>query len=196
MGYSILNLNQYNTTKWSGGSTTELFIYPEVAQYSERDFGFRISTATVEVETSTFTPLPGFERNLMVLEGEMTLTHNGETQEALGKFDVDTFDGAWDTKSDGTCTDFNLMTNIEFDGDICGVPLTKNELVQVELEDEVEWLFIYNLKKPISVIIGNKNLVLESGELLKIHEVDFDELSLHSEQDSECVLVMVSRTED
>ena len=191
---SVKVLNSFKATQWSGGNTTELFIYPPTSSYSERNFGFRLSTASVEVANSTFTPLPGFERNLLVLDGKMSLTYNGETHETIAKFEVATFDGGWETKSEGTCTDFNLMTNSEFDGDVMGLSLPTNELLQVELEDEVDWLFIYCLKNPVSVIIGNKNFLLNAGELLKIDEVDFDEFSLDGQNESECVLAMISRT--
>ena len=43
------------TSKWSGGSTTELYIYPPQAVYREGNFKCRISSATVEVEKSDFT---------------------------------------------------------------------------------------------------------------------------------------------
>jgi len=33
---------------WSGGLTYEYMIYPETARYSDRDFVFRISSATRE----------------------------------------------------------------------------------------------------------------------------------------------------
>jgi environmental stress-induced protein Ves len=195
MRTSIFNPEKFKSTKWSGGTTTELCIYPESAQYSERNFGFRISTATVETETSTFTPLPGYERNLMVLSGEMTLTINGELKEPLSKFDVETFDGSWDTQSSGTCKDFNLMTHPDYDGDVCGLSLTKSELLQIELEDEADWLFIYNLQHPITLIVGNKNFELAPGQFLQIEEVDFDEFTLYSQEDAECVLTVIARAE-
>lgn len=70
---------QHTTTKWSGGETTELFIYPENANYKAGNYQFRLSTATVEIEASTFTPLPGVDRTLIVLEGEMQLDHKIST---------------------------------------------------------------------------------------------------------------------
>ena len=72
-------VNQYNEPKiWSGGTTTELFIYPEGATYEDRNFKFRLSIATVESETSEFTPLAGVKRTLMLLHGELTLKHEGQ----------------------------------------------------------------------------------------------------------------------
>lgn len=54
------------TSKWSGGSTTELYIYPPQAVYREGNFKCRISSATVEVEKSDFTSLPGVKRYLSI----------------------------------------------------------------------------------------------------------------------------------
>ena len=50
------------TSTWSGGTTTQLAIAPEGAVYAERSFLWRVSSATVELETSDFTPLPDYNR--------------------------------------------------------------------------------------------------------------------------------------
>ena len=47
--------NTFPTSKWSGGETTELYIYPADYQYKKRDFLFRISRATIPKEKSIFT---------------------------------------------------------------------------------------------------------------------------------------------
>ena len=44
-----ISAQRFSTSKWSGGSTTELFIWPKDASYAERRFNIRISTATVDV---------------------------------------------------------------------------------------------------------------------------------------------------
>lgn len=45
----------YPVSNWSGGKTTQLFIYPENSEYAKRNFLFRISSATVDCERSEFT---------------------------------------------------------------------------------------------------------------------------------------------
>ena len=60
-------------SEWSGGKTRQIFIYPPGAQYADRDFIFRVSSATVELDESDFTPLPDYRRFLSVLEGSVTL---------------------------------------------------------------------------------------------------------------------------
>lgn len=99
---------EYATSRWSGGTTTQIAIAPAGAVYAERDFLWRVSSATVELETSDFTPLPDYERFLSTLRGTVRLTHGEETLE-LNPGSVHRFDGGAPTCSAGTCTDFNLM---------------------------------------------------------------------------------------
>ena len=111
------------TSQWSGGTTTQLAIYPQNAEYKERNFQFRISTATVEAEESTFTKLPGVSRKLMILDGEIRIEHSDHHSKTLKKFEQDEFSGDWDTISFGKATDFNLMTISNAFGDIEAIPL-------------------------------------------------------------------------
>lgn len=105
----ILPASQQHTSSWSGGTATQLHIYPEESTYASRNFLFRISTATVDTETSTFTSLPGFKRILMILNGGLSITHQHHHTKQLGPFETDTFDGSWETSAIGKVTDFNLM---------------------------------------------------------------------------------------
>jgi environmental stress-induced protein Ves len=71
----IMTIEHYKNSdliinNWSGGITTQLAIYPKDANYKKQNFQFRISTATVEIEESVFTKLPGVSRKLMILNGE------------------------------------------------------------------------------------------------------------------------------
>ena len=99
----------YTVSDWSGGRTVQLSIGPEGEQYADRKFLWRISSATVELETSEFTALPDYERLIAPIRGEMILSHNGGEEILLRPFDVHRFDGADLTISKGKCTDFNLM---------------------------------------------------------------------------------------
>ena len=99
----------YNTGKWSGGETTEFAIYPEKANYIDRDFIWRLSSATVDVDESTFTKLPEFDRILMVLEGEAVLAHGNERTVKLTALEQDSFCGDAGTKSFGKIKDYNLI---------------------------------------------------------------------------------------
>ena len=100
----------YNTSKWMGGLTKELSIYPKDSKYLERNFIWRISSATVDVEESDFSKLPDYDRVLMVQTGEVVLSYEGHRVIRLKELEQDRFDGGWKTKSFGKITDFNLMT--------------------------------------------------------------------------------------
>ena len=105
----IIKNEEFKTSNWSGGKTTELAIFPRDCQYINRDFTWRISSATVDDEESDFTRLPDYDRVLMVLKGEVVLSYENERVARLKELEQDSFDGAWKTKSFGKITDFNLM---------------------------------------------------------------------------------------
>ena len=52
MEWTLLTQDQYLTTLWSGGTTTQMAIAPEGAVYADRDFLWRFSSAKVELEHS------------------------------------------------------------------------------------------------------------------------------------------------
>ena len=112
-----LTETDYVTSTWSGGKTIEIAIRPEGAVYAGRDFLWRISSATVELEESDFTVLPDYDRLIAPLSGRMELVHRkaeatddpGTGPFLLSPYTVHSFDGGDLTHSKGQCTDFNLM---------------------------------------------------------------------------------------
>lgn len=109
MKWKIHKAEENLTSRWSGGTTAQLSIYPESSTYEKRDFIWRISSADVETNESDFTQLPEFDRILMVLEGEVILSHEAERVSRLSQYQQDRFDGASHTKSFGKIKDFNIM---------------------------------------------------------------------------------------
>lgn len=105
----LIKEDDYITTEWSGGKTTQLFIYPEDSNYKELNFKFRLSSATVELDKSEFTKLEGVDRFITPLDNELKLTHNHKDYISLKPFEVYKFDGGVNTTSYGKVRDFNLM---------------------------------------------------------------------------------------
>ena len=99
----------YRVSRWSGGETREFLLFPEGASYAGRDFLWRVSSATVELLESDFTPLPDYRRYLTPLSGALKLSQDGGPFRTLGALEVLEFDGGAETKSRGEVTDFNLM---------------------------------------------------------------------------------------
>jgi environmental stress-induced protein Ves len=118
MAIEIIRRAEQRSSSWSGGTTTQLAIFPPDASYRHRNFLFRLSTATTEAEQSEFTSLPGVTRHIMLLNGALVLQHEGHHTKTLSVFETDTFDGGWITKSQGKATDFNLMTKGNTEGTV------------------------------------------------------------------------------
>jgi len=109
MKYSLFKQENYKTSRWTGGATKELAIFPETADYLERNFIWRLSSAQIEKEEASFSRLPDYDRVLMVLEGEVVLSYEGQRVARLKELEQDRFDGEWKTVSFGKITDYNLM---------------------------------------------------------------------------------------
>jgi len=110
MKKQIYKEDNYKWSKWSGGNTRELVIYPPNAEYLDRDFLWRLSSADSDLEESSFTKLPDYDRILMVLEGSVVLSHGEERSASLSAFEWDAFDGAVKTKCFGKLIkDYNLI---------------------------------------------------------------------------------------
>lgn len=100
----------FKTSSWSGGTTTQLYLYPESSSYAQRDFQLRISSATVDLEESDFTPLPGVERFITPLDGTFVLTHPNMPPVKMEALDEPYhFSGEVPTHCVGRAKDFNLM---------------------------------------------------------------------------------------
>lgn len=131
----IVKKSELQTSHWTGGTTTELLIFPKSATYKKMDFDFRISTATIEVNKSTFTSLKGVQRTLMVLEGTLELIHKNQHAINLKPFQKDTFMGDWETISRGKAVDFNLMVREpELSGNVQGLSIEQNGFATLDAE--------------------------------------------------------------
>jgi len=159
------------TNHWSGGTTTQLAIYPKDAEYKERNFQFRISTATVETEESTFTKLPGVSRKLMILDGEIKIEPKSHYTKILKKFDQDEFSGDWETKSYGKATDFNVMTTGNTSGTLESLQLKTDEIFVLENSKKSDFIVIYVytgcIKLNANSIEKGDVLIIESDKPIK-----------------------------
>jgi environmental stress-induced protein Ves len=168
--------HQFSAKAWANGTTTELVKYPPESDFVKRDFIFRISTATVEAEESTFSDFSGLTRVLMVLEGSMTLIHEGRYQKQLNPYDQDTFDGSWSTKSIGKVRDFNLMCNHQAVGKSCAISLNEMEKQLISFTQKRVVLFIHTGQ------FRCFDQILNAGDVLDIESSDCKEFEL------ECLL--------
>ena len=158
--FKILRESDRKISNWSGGVTKELYIYPEDGNYQSRDFKFRISIATTELESSTFTKLENTNRVISILDGHMDLEHKNHHSISLDKYQIDRFKGHWDTFSKGKVTDFNLMIK-NGNGDFFFKEFSKEE--KINFPKEIKTInFIFCISEKITVDENE----LKQGEIL------------------------------
>ncbi|MBU1014717.1 MAG: HutD family protein [Bacteroidetes bacterium] len=191
MQSTILHSANFKTINWPGGTTTQLFIYPPTAEYLQRNFIFRLSTANVNTETSDFTSLPGVSRQLMVLEGETLLIHENHHSKKLGKFDMDEFKGDWKTSSIGRCTDFNLMTKEKASGELSAITIEKYHLTEYQIDKKLSWLFIYAFSGKIRIGLNDGTHDLNQGSLLVIKHPDGTKIAIEGIEKSELIFAEI-----
>ena len=165
---SIIRKEDLDTNKWSGGTTTQLYIYPQNSSYAAKDFQYRISTATVDIEESTFTKLSGISRCIMVLNGEMELSHKNQHNSKLKKFETDKFEGDWETTSRGKVTDFNLMTTDGKAGSLDSSTLKEGELFPTSKLQKDTTIALYTINGSINLQYSENNTTIQSGDIIII----------------------------
>ncbi|MFD1553764.1 hypothetical protein DNU06_09755 [Putridiphycobacter roseus] len=174
----------FKTNNWSGGTTTELYIHPAQSVFKNLDFDFRLSIATVETATSTFTSLPGVSRKLLLLEGSLHLNHLGHHETDLKPLEWDTFSGDWQTLSKGKVTDFNLMLTGKNTGDFEIIKTVEKKEISIALKADI--ICFYVKEGGLKV----KNQVLNKDTLL-VHHVDTENTVLSINPNTTLIIVRI-----
>lgn len=189
---TVIPKAEQQTSNWSGGTTTQLYIYPHGSSYVNRDFMFRLSSAEVEIPESTFTKLPGVSRKIMVIDGELKLEHEEQHTIFLKKFETDSFSGDWNTKSFGIATDFNLMTTGNVKGSLQGKIIQENDSVSQLIFDKENFVCFYLVKGIVEITFGETACKLFSNDLSIFCKEDIAEkITLNAIEYSELVEVRV-----
>lgn len=169
----VSKVNQ-KVSDWTGGTTTELLIFPENSSVSEQNFDYRISTAQVLVEKSEFTFFPNYERKLAILEGNLKIQHNQSEWYSLKTGEQTEFKGVWETRSEGQVVDFNVIYSDKYRSSIDWV----NHLTLADFNQGNEVVGIYCLNGTIQI----NDILLEKGDFIHANGV------VHSVLNSEDVL--------
>lgn len=186
MSHTIYRAIDRTSISWASGTSTEIFIHPSDGDFVTRNFIFRISTATVEAESSTFTFFEGITRHLMILKGHLTLTHEGRYTKEMKPYDQDTFSGEWPTTSVGKVTDFNLMLKHGATGSLVHQHLVANE--NIEHHSHAQRKFVYVAAGQLRF----HNEILEAGDLLAY---DKAEIELKANLESDLIFIEVNLPE-
>jgi len=185
MQINLTKKEQLKTSTWQGGTTTQLAIYPKEAIYKNLDFIFRISTATIEVEESTFTSLPNVSRVIMVLDGELTIQHKNQYTKQLKKFDTDNFSGDWETSSIGKVTDFNVMTRGSAKANALGFSLLEKSKKEFILNSDI-----------MAIYVSSGAIVIELSSTQKVNASQGNIVLIRKEKINETFAVFTQKTSD
>jgi len=110
MNIHLLSKKDSKASIWSGGLTYEYLIYPQTASYADRDFIFRISSATIEQEPSVFTKFKGYHRYLVMLDNDLQIEVNKE-RKVYEKYEIMKFNSDDEVTSYTKGIDFNWMVS-------------------------------------------------------------------------------------
>lgn len=182
MAVIIRTKESFTTTGWSGGKTTELFIFPENSSVTDRNFNFRISTATVEIEETAFTFYTGYQRKLMVLQGELFLDHEDQHAVLLKPFDQDQFSGEWKTKGKGRVVDFNVIYEPNIELELAHEDIDEGGYFTLHRSDRT-FMFIFNGSGTVQ---GNS---FEQGDLVCVENEPL--ISIQAKKALKIILVHV-----
>lgn len=172
-----LRAKDFKTSVWSGGTTTQLYLHPETGSYADRNFQFRISSATVDLEESEFTLLPGVVRFITPLDGSFVLTHPGVPPVKMAALAAPyRFSGEVPTHCVGKATDLNLMLNG------CRGNM---ELRQNSASIAPGFNGFYPTQDTVFVL-ENKKLPLKKGELLTIFSEEYGSIRFSGAQALVC----------
>jgi environmental stress-induced protein Ves len=185
----IIRKKEYKITTWRGGTTTEIYLYPEDGDYKGRQFDYRISTATIDTEESVFTVLPGIERVILPLENKMVLLH-GEEEVVLSPYEAYRFPGDSNTRSRGINRDFNLMINHGKRGNVEILTISQDSSINEKAENT---LYFYPEGKGT---IGIGGVILFPGDSILVKTQECMELVNSSSEKVTLIKVIMTDLND
>lgn len=184
--FKIYKKDDYKTSEWIGGTTIELGIQPNFANYGEQRFTWRISSANVDTEESTFSSLPDYDRVLIVLKGEVVLVHKEIRVARLAQYEQDRFSGAYETKSFGKIKDFNLMVRKGNEGfsEVLTIDKEYRTLKMQQIDEYSKMSQVFYCVEGFCVVnFNNDSCLVKEGELLVVNcnYGDIEELGIMGE---------------
>lgn len=192
----IIRKKQHKTSEWSGGRTTELYIYPKDSLYSSRNFKWRLSSAKVETEQSTFTSLPGINRLIMVIEGELFLKHKDHHSSLIKAFEQDSFSGEWITTSCGRVTDLNLMMAQGCRGKLEVISIDRGESKDILLFSSLQAEEFPKSTEAFYIVKGNVEIVSGAKKKINLSDGDLALVNAIDKEDKSVIKLCNSRSEE
>ena len=165
----LIKSSDMSVSEWSGGDTREIYIYPEGSSYRERNFILRFSTAFVQDEKSTFTNLPGVQRELILLDGHMKPYRNQELLANMDPLDKCSFSGEEDITSEGVGRDVNLMLRENKKGNLSVYRIEQGREFAVPTDAAgISIKILYLTKGKGTFVSENERISVQEGDAVRI----------------------------
>ncbi|PIF33842.1 HutD protein [Flavobacterium sp. 9] len=177
MNISLFPKKDYKASIWSGGLTYEYMIYPETANYADRDFEFRISSATIEEVPSKFTKFKGYYRYLVMLDNSLHVKINNE-EKMYEKYEIMEFNSDDEVTSYTKGNDFNWMVSEK-------IRHHKLILTNSNQDFNAEIIILFSLDTTV-IKINEQPYDLEPYDLLVIENPEKENIILHFS--NECLI--------
>lgn len=190
MAYQLIPQGSYLHSTWSGGETHQIAIAPKGAVYAERNFLWRVSIATVDLEESDFTALPDYRRYSAVLEGGMQVSHDGRPYKELKPYEPHAFDGGAKTHAKGKCRDFNLMLRKgQCEGSLKALHFRGETPLQAE---DVDTQLLFAAKGAFTWRSGTDTITVDEGACLLVEGREAQSFEIASEEGSILLLARIT----
>jgi len=154
-----ISKNNISPNRWDGGLTFEYFIFPVGSVYSNRNFDFRISSATIDKIPSNFTKFEGYQRYLVMLDNDLQLERNG-INEAYQKHEIFEFISSDEVTSFSKGSDFNLMLHSKF----CK---HRTQLINENCISTEKWIILFSLQST-KLYVDRQEFILNDFDCLVI----------------------------
>lgn len=173
MKHQLIHKSTLKPAVWDGGETFEYFIFPENSVYSQRNFLFRISSASIHKIPSDFTRFNAYKRFLVMLDNPLKINRNGK-DENYRKNEVFTFNSSDKIISYSTGNDFNLMVSEE-------INFSEVKITNALSEIHHDFVCCFALEN-CSIRFNEKELSLQTSDLLLIQNSEKSLIDLKSDK--------------
>ncbi|SFI82837.1 HutD family protein [Myroides guanonis] len=157
MSTKIVPFESLTAAVWNGGKTFQYYIHPLKSNYSDKNFYYRISSATIEIEESLFTQFKGYNRYLIMLDNNLNIKHNGIIK-SFKPLEIFSFDSNDEVLSYSKGSDFNLMVTKQLDNASIRID---SGLIEVTSRKTI----LFALKECM-LNIDNSNKLIKSKDLI------------------------------
>ncbi|WP_337965046.1 HutD family protein [uncultured Flavobacterium sp.] len=170
MNISLFPKKDCKASIWSGGLTYEYMIYPRTANYADRDFVFRISSATIEEVPSKFTKFKGYYRYLVMLDDSLHVEINNE-EKIYEKYEIMEFNSDDEVTSSTKGIDFNWIISEK-------IRHHKLKITNSNQDFNTEIIILFSLDTTV-IKINEQSYDLEPYDLLVIENPEKENVMLH-----------------